>query len=72
MGGHYPAAAWMAVMAFYEVSQALQAGVLYGTYGRLIAEYRAFANASWAGTAERLGLMNRRLTGLRDDLNGGG
>jgi hypothetical protein len=44
----------------------------WATFGRLIAEYSAFANAAWAGMAERLGLMNRRLTGLRDDLNGGG
>lgn len=46
-------------------------GMHWRTFGRLIAEYRAFANASWAGTAERLGLVNRRLTGLLDDLNAG-
>ena len=36
------------------------------------AEHDAFANASWMGMAERLGLMNRRLRGLglepQDDL----
>jgi hypothetical protein len=30
----------------------------------LMIEHDAFANASWAGMAERLGLMNRRLVGL--------
>ena len=31
---------------------------------RLMNEHDAFANASWAGMAERLGLMDRRLVGL--------
>ena len=47
-------------------------GMHWRTFERLIAEYRAFANASWAGSVERLGLLNRRLPGLRDDLSGGG
>ena len=47
-------------------------GMHWRTFGRLVAEYRAFANASWAASADRLGLMNRRLTGLRDDLKGRG
>jgi hypothetical protein len=47
-------------------------GMHWRTYLRLMNEYHAFANASWAGMAKRLGLMNRRLTGLRDDLNRGG
>jgi hypothetical protein len=34
------------------------------TFERLKTEHDAFANASWAGMAERLGLMNRRLAGL--------
>lgn len=50
-------------------------GMHWRTYERLKAEYAAFANASWAGMAERLGLMNRRLNGLGldlDDLSRGG
>ena len=39
-------------------------GMHWRTYQRLAAEYATFANASWAGMAERLGLMNRRLSGL--------
>jgi hypothetical protein len=39
-------------------------GMHWRTYQRLTAEYATFANASWAGMAERLGLMNRRLSGL--------
>jgi hypothetical protein len=35
----------------------------WSTFNRMKAKYDAFANASWAGTAERLGLMNRRLVG---------
>jgi len=34
-------------------------GMHWRTFKRLRAEYEAFANASWAGMAERLGLMNR-------------
>ena len=47
-------------------------GMHWRTFVRLKAEYAAFANVAWAGMAERLGLLNRPLTGLRDDLNGGG
>ena len=36
-------------------------GMHWRTFKRLKAEHDAFANASWAGMAERLGLMNRRL-----------
>jgi hypothetical protein len=36
-------------------------GMHWRTFERLEAEHDAFANASWAGIAERLGLMNRRL-----------
>ncbi len=39
-------------------------GMHWRTFERLKAEHDAFANASWAGTAVRLGLINRRLTGL--------
>ena len=39
-------------------------GMHWRTFERLKAEHDAFANASWAGMAERLGLMNRRLAGL--------
>lgn len=46
-------------------------GMHYRTYLRLLNEYNTFANASWVGMAERLGLANRRLNSLRDDLNGG-
>ena len=47
-------------------------GMHWRTFERLKAEHDAFANASWMGMAERLGLMNRRLRGLglepQDDL----
>lgn len=39
-------------------------GMHWRTFERLKTEHDAFANASWAGMAERLGLMNRRLAGL--------
>ena len=39
-------------------------GMHWRTYTRLLDQYHAFASASWAGMAERLGLMNRRLEGL--------
>ena len=42
-------------------------GMHWRTFERLKCEYHAFANASWAGVAERLGLMNRRLEKLRLD-----
>ena len=46
-------------------------GMHWRTFNRMKSKYDAFANASWAGTAERLGLMNRRLTGLGlDELPG--
>ena len=49
-------------------------GMHWRTYERLKSEHDAFANASWMGMAERLGLMNRRLAGLGleplDDLGG--
>jgi hypothetical protein len=34
------------------------------TYLRLKAEQDAYASASWAGMAERIGLLNRRLEKL--------
>ena len=41
------------------------------TFEILKAENVAFANVSWIGMAERLGLINRRLAGLGlDGLNG--
>lgn len=42
-------------------------GMHWRTFERLKAEHDAFANESWAGMAERLGLMNRRLDGLCRD-----
>ena len=39
-------------------------GMHWRTLERLKAEYHTFANASWAGMAERLGLMKGRLVGL--------
>jgi hypothetical protein len=39
-------------------------GMHWRTFERLKAEHDAFANASWSGLAERLGLMNRRLAKL--------
>ena len=47
-------------------------GMHWRTFERLKAEHDAFASASWAGMAERLGLMNRRLTGIGGKLNRGG
>jgi len=39
------------------------------TFERLKTEQEAFANASWAGMAERFGSMNRRLEKLRLELH---
>lgn len=39
-------------------------GMHWRTYLRLMNEYNTFANVSWAGTAERLGLLHRRLDDL--------
>ncbi len=39
-------------------------GMHWRTFERLKAEHDAYANASWAGMAERLGLINRRLKNL--------
>lgn len=51
-------------------------GMHWRTFERLKARHDAFAHASWARMAERLGLMNRRLLGLglepRDDLGRNG
>lgn len=46
-------------------------GMHWRTFERLKAEHDAFVNASLVGMAERLGMVNRRLNGLCDDLNGG-
>jgi hypothetical protein len=47
-------------------------GMHWQTFWRLKAEHDAFANASWAGMAERLGLLSRRLSGIECNLNGDG
>lgn len=49
-------------------------GMHWRTFERLTVEYHAFANTSWAGMAERLGLVERRLdkVGLDLDRRGGG
>lgn len=47
-------------------------GMHWRTFKRLKAEHDAFVNAALAGMAERLGLANRRLYSLWDDLLGGG
>ena len=39
-------------------------GMHWRTFERLLTDYHAFALASWEGTAQRLGLMNRRLDKL--------
>jgi len=39
-------------------------GMHWRTFHRLLTEYHAFALASWEGTAQRLGLLNRRLDNL--------
>jgi hypothetical protein len=41
------------------------------TFWRLQAQHDDFVAASLDGMAKRLGLVNRRLTGLQDRLNGG-
>jgi len=43
-------------------------GMHWRTFERLKAEHDAFANTSWAGVAERLGLTKRRLGDLGRDL----
>lgn len=40
------------------------------TYVRMTSEYNAFALAAFAGMAARLGLVERRLVGVRDALRG--
>ena len=42
-------------------------GMHWRTFERMRAEHDAFANASWAGMAERLGILNRRLLGASLD-----
>ena len=44
-------------------------GMHWRTFERLKAEHDAFANASWAGMAQRLGLMKRRRGGLGLDFD---
>lgn len=45
-------------------------GMHWKTFWRLRAQHDAFVGVSLDGMAKRLGLVNRRLAGLRDDLNG--
>lgn len=47
-------------------------GMHWRTFERMKAEHDAFVSVSLAGMAQSLGLVNRRLTGLWDDLIGGG
>jgi len=47
-------------------------GMHWRTFERLTARQDAFVGVSLAGMEELLDLMNRRLHGLRDDLNGEG
>lgn len=47
-------------------------GMHWRTFERLKAEYDAFANVAWAGMDERFGMMNRRLDGIRRNLQGFG
>ena len=46
-------------------------GMHWKTYWRLQAQHDDFVALSLNGMAKRLGLVNRRLTGLQDRLNGG-
>lgn len=46
-------------------------GMHWKTYWRLQAQHDEFVALSLDGMAKRLGLVNRRLTGLQDRLNGG-
>ena len=39
-------------------------GMHWRTYSGLMTKYSAFAQTSWAGAAERLGLLDRKLAGL--------
>jgi hypothetical protein len=45
-------------------------GMHWRTFVRLKAEHDAYVRASLDGMAKRLGLVNRRLGGIRDDLSG--
>ena len=45
-------------------------GMHWRTYARLTSEQNAFAMASFAGMAARLGLVSRRLEGVREALHG--
>lgn len=47
-------------------------GMHWRTFERLRSKHDYFVTASLAGMAERLGMVNRRLNGLWDDLKGGG
>ena len=47
-------------------------GMRWQTFARLSAEHDAFVGVSLAGMAERLGLMDRSLAGLLDDMGGAG
>ena len=47
-------------------------GMHWRTFERLRAEHDAYVMAALAGMGERLGLVERRMNGLLDDLNGGG
>lgn len=47
-------------------------GMHWRTFERLRAEHDAFVTAALAGMGERLGLVERRLTGIADKLSGGG
>ena len=46
-------------------------GMHWKTYWRLQAQHNDFVTMSLNGMAKRLGLVNRRLAGLRDNLKGG-
>lgn len=44
-------------------------GMHWRTYGRLIAEHNAFANASMTGFDERLGRMSRKMASIAERLD---
>lgn len=44
-------------------------GMHWRTYLRMVKEYNAFAQTSWSGAAERLGLTSKRLEGLERDIS---
>ena len=69
LGRLYASDGWVRHKADQWIAGQEGKGMHWRTFERLKAEHDAFANASWMGMAERLGLMNRRMVGLGLDLD---